>query len=296
MANKFWNGATSTAYGTGGNWVGGVAPVNGDDVYFDRACTYTPAGSDQSGTTLNSGHVGPNFNGANIGSSGSPLILDTNYFSYQNTTCAQAWISLQNGAAAANISVDVFDSYDGSSSPTTRGLHLSCNSTDIFSPCRIRGSTDATVTLDSDCNVTQIDQQGGLLYVLDADGNTTINLIGGVMHYDVAVALTTINVGGGTLYMDDGNTSTVTTLNQWGGTIVWQAANTITTYNGYAGDFDGTSPIGVYTITNTNIWDADMDLRGGLGEPTFTNAPKILGSGSITTDPAATRAVGTLIK
>ncbi|HYF35310.1 MAG TPA: hypothetical protein VD994_08490, partial [Prosthecobacter sp.] len=55
MANKVWDGSSSTAWATGANWVGDAAPsATGDSAFFDQTSDGANgvAGSDQTATTL----------------------------------------------------------------------------------------------------------------------------------------------------------------------------------------------------------------------------------------------------
>lgn len=282
MATKYWAGTVSTSYATAGNWEGGVAPIAGDTVIFP-AGSNTCAGSDQSGTALAAFIVDSGYTGT-IGSSGTPLIIDTNILSYAGQGTS-AWISAQNGAAAANIQLDVLSAYS-TSAPTTEGLHLLCNSTDIFEPCRIHGGT---VSFDATSRFTTLLVAGGTVYVNSATGATTAFLLGGTVYYDAAVTLTTLNCVGGTWYHSD-DANGVTTINVWGGTVNYQGVGTVTTLNVYLSTaiFTAADSDHRFTITTCNIYEGDVYITNKIGTPTFTNPVNYYGNGQLVGGPART--------
>lgn len=269
MATKVWIGASS-AYGTGSNWVGGVAPVNGDDVVIPSG-SGSIDGSDQSGTTLDSFRVHSGFEGT-IGSSGTPLILDTNILKYDGNA-TQCWLSVQNGGAGGSVQTDISGGA-ATSSPLTQGLHIKCNASgDKLDPCRVSGGY---TSFDEDCNIDAIVQTGGTLWIRDADGLATYHLIAGTCNYYANDAITTLNAVGGTWNHQE-DAAAITTINNYGSTVNWYDDSTITTLNNYAGTFDASVGDNLFTITNSSIWGGTIDGRNGIGGITFSNSTNIYG-------------------
>lgn len=274
MAIKYWNGATDTAYTTATNWDGGVAPIAADTVIIRADAVNGIAGSDQSATALASFIVQPGCT-IDIGSSGSPLIIACDDFMAAPTSGNQ-WFSLQDGTAAGLVTtVDIRGGY-ASTTPTTEGLHIKSNTTDTLSPCRVHSGQ---VNFDEDCNIPTLDVLGGTVYVNDADGLTTVNCTGGTVYNAAGDAITTLNVAGSCLYYHLEGGGAITTTNVWGGTFNYRSASTITTLNGRYGTITFAETTLRCTVTNCSLWAANMDLRNGIGTPTFSNAVQQLGSG-----------------
>jgi hypothetical protein len=51
-ATRTWTGAVNNLWSAGGNWIGGVAPVSGDDLVFPAAGSNTNTVNDLAGLTL----------------------------------------------------------------------------------------------------------------------------------------------------------------------------------------------------------------------------------------------------
>ena len=62
-------------------------------------------------------------------------------------------------------------------------------------------------------------------------------------------------------------------------TFNYRSASTITTLNGRYGTITFAETTLRCTVTNCSLWAANMDLRNGIGTPTFSNAVQQLGSG-----------------
>lgn len=76
MATCVWTGAVSGNWATAGNWVGGVVPADGDDVWFIDNDRDLNEGLDTQDTELANLYVDMTYTGK-IGTEGSFLILDT---------------------------------------------------------------------------------------------------------------------------------------------------------------------------------------------------------------------------
>jgi len=279
MATRYWNGAADTSYTNTANWDGATAPVAADSVIIRADAVNGIAGSDQSATALASFMIQFGCT-IDIGSSGAPLIIACDDF-LAAPTGGNQWFALQDGTAAGlATTVDIRGGLV-SSSPTTEGLHIKSNTTDTLSPCRVHSGQ---ANFDEDCNIPVLDVLGGNAYINDADGLTTVNCTGGIVYNAADDAITTLNLAANVLYYHLEGAAAITTLNVWGGTLNYRSAATITTLNGRFGTITFADTTLRCTVTNCSLWSANLDLRNGIGTPTFTNVIARLGNGQVSGD------------
>lgn len=289
MAVKVWKstGFTNQTFTTAGNWVGDAAPSAGDDLYFTQGSNDVD-GSDQTATSYGNVYVGVNYTGS-IGSSGAYLILDCDRVEY-NGQCPGAWISVENGAAGTDIpfvvgpdaiEADITDLDAG-------GLHIKTNDTDDLNPLRIRGGKTRVETGTRLTNLFAFDG------TLDIDGSTTgwvSAIVGGTATITTDSAPSTTWATMGSCNITYAGTSAVTAVTMYGGTVNWTGSAGITTLTAYQGSFDGTESNSNWTITNqVVVYDATVDLRTHLGQPTLSGGYEIRGSGTVTVDNAVGQA------
>jgi len=242
MANKVWTGATEdSTWTTAGNWVGGVAPVNGDDVYITGA--YSINGIDQSAVSLNSLRVADTYRGS-IGASGSYLEIDV-------AAAAPGVLSYAGKGPHAYLKGDFESVYVNATGAGANALHLFGNG-DIDDLIISKG----IVTIDSGSTVIDI-------YM----GYATNQLTDARLTVEATVTLTNLRAYGGTTALGSAATlveckagtitstaGAVTTVNVEGGTYNAESTGTITTANLYTGAFDTTGMSRPRTITTLNRW------------------------------------------
>jgi len=283
MATKIWNGAAAdNTYTTAGNWVGGAAPGNNDDVIFPamtQAAGTDVDGSDQSGTTLNSFTVMAGC-GCNLGSSGTRLYISvggaaTNAFNFAGSgTCYIGF----TGSVTANVT-----SCAGSGGEGTFGLNLTAadntelnvstesgcslgiaglaGETATFTTIRISGAGETTIGSGVTCTT------------LWMSGNPTVYAYPNI---------TTIYRGGGTLYKESG---TLTTLySSESGSCVYNSTGTLTTAYVYnSRGLDLSQDLRPKTITTCIAYTPDaIYCPNGSGVSqvvTFTNGISYYGCG-----------------
>ena len=264
MADKTWTGASSSVWGTAGNWSPSGVPVASDDVYIVSG-SVDITGEDQSAVALGRLVVGAGYSG-NIGSSGTKMQIDATSFDFSSSGTS-AYLE------GTYTTVTVLDTTSSSTA-----LNLS-GSSDTITTLRILGGS-GTVTIDSSCNITTTIEQIGASGIVTniADGTTiggsaTLTMDSGRMELNQSVPTITLFGGDLVATLDSG---TVTLIEQYGGKVRWNpsAACTITTLTVYAGMFDSrdsTSP--EFTITNTTLHqEGTIDERSGLLNATYTNA------------------------
>jgi len=257
MATKVWKETpTDTAWSTATNWVGDAAPGAADDVIVN-AGSAAIAGSDETGTALNSATFGVNHTG-NVATTGSHLLLDTAKLNYAAETNNQtAFIDVQNGGANAKVECRITGT-GSTASPTTEGLHLKSRNTDEIDPLIMRGGF---VTIGGSSELVTVHVYGGELRLgTSLTGLTTINNNGASV-LEVDTAVTTINQIAGNL---EHLTGAVTTLNIYGGTAVWSSTGTLTLFELWGGTFDLSDAKETFTITNGNVHGGTLNGLAGI--------------------------------
>lgn len=284
MATKTWNGsAGDNNFGTAGNWIGGVAPVNGDSVIFNEAGTSNCTAGMATGLTLQNFIVFPGYTGT-IGAAGSPIVFTgtAGYFVhfmgggggalYVQSTCPEI-ICDSDSTAATCLQVG-----GGATTVTTltanKGrISVAASTTVTTANIGYRTSPTSDVTLAMATTVTA----------------TTCNVSGGVI---TAQSLpTTLRMSGGIWTQTNPQSGTLTTLELKGSSRYnWsQSGETITTLNLFDDAiFDATGLSGAGTITTATVYSATSQLLVACGRRiTFTNGIKCnyTGIGKLRFDP-----------
>lgn len=281
MPEKVWQGGHSgseTSYTEANNWVGGVAPVNGDDVVIaphpTTGTSHNIVGSDQSTTTLASFKVHKNYAG-NLGSSSTYLKIDAADFKLKGSG-DEMWIQATNGGSAIDsFEVEMTHSVQASNR-TTKGVHLIADD-DIT----ILSVAQGVFTLEaaSTGTVVEVANQGSSASVyLDNLATTVHNEGSGTIVIHADAACTTIeNHGSGTISVLDGGAGTIKVH---AGRVSYQSPDNITTIvemHG-SGTFDNSSNQNAITINAAKVYGSGtLDDRNGRGT-TFTSAPQKLGT------------------
>jgi hypothetical protein len=261
MATYTWTGASSTAWGTAGNWSpSGPPATSGDTAIFDQNATQAVAGSDQSATTLAALIIYDTCT-KNIGDATTPLKIGATLVEIgkpknngTEATTSMGRVNLDLAAAATSVTA-----YKTATTLPDTGLEA----------VRLKGShTSNTFTATA-----------GTSYGLatNAVGDTatfaTVNVSGGLVNIGSGVTLTTLTVSGNaaqvfknsaatTLAIDAGTVSsygdyTDTTVTLTGGTYRFghrkTGGNSITTLNLRGGKLDATVNPSAYTVGTTNF-------------------------------------------
>lgn len=272
------------------NWVGGVVPVNADDVYLQNSSSSILYGLDQSAVTLTSLTIDSTFTGfvglPKYSGSGS-----TAYLEYRDTY-------LKVGATTMNVGVGGGQATSGAGSGRIKinagTVQYTANVLSTGSPAD-QGLPALTLKGTHASNAINL-QQGRVGVAIEAGDTSTLaaiklgyltspatdaNLVlgsgvtlssctvtqdGGTL--EVASNLSTINQYGGTLTVL--KAATVTTLNVQTGTCYYQSSGTITTATvGAAGELDFSRDPRARTITNTTVYGRYTDPNKTV---TWTNA------------------------
>lgn len=248
-----WTGTSSTAFATGGNWLGASAPVTGDSATLDGRATQGMVGSDQSTITL---AVLTQYSkmSYNIGSSGTMLqisatsvLLGVAAPDGSNSTPGEIALNFGTAQNTTTVFSSAVQGTSGLPPILLKGSHASNKLTvvggSVGVAAEIPGSTatyatvnivgrSASVLLTSGCTLTTINQDDG--YFLLKAAATTINQKGGTGEVSGSGAITTFNCNG---RLNHKGTGTVTTLNVQD--------------NGVA-DFSDT--FDAVTVTNCNVY------------------------------------------
>jgi len=247
MANTIWTGASSTNFGTAGNWTNGV-PTSANPGIFGSAnvgnCT---TGMDQgaldiAGLIVHSGYTGQ------IGSSGDPLKLSTNLLWYEG---AGGLYFASDANGIANKTDEVFIKAAHANVP----VEIDSNSADAGQVDNIH-IVRGNVTLAA--NITGIDRMtvgyvnnllGDARVTLAASSTalTLLNMTGGQVQSDVPI--TNAVVDGGVLDHQEGQGITNAYVNA-NGRLLYGSTSTMSFAEiGGGGLIDLTQDGGAKTIT-----------------------------------------------
>ncbi len=278
MAVKIWNGATDDDWTNTGNWVGGVIPVNGDDVYIKQADNSILTNLDQSSLSLTSLHITQAFN-LQVGDDTESLKLDVdNVFigsSADGNNGSAQYIGLE--FVTSNTTIDVINSNSsGVDFNNSKQFGQNVQITDFGSgtiDLIVRRGTvgalinaGATGTLNSlttyggktvvgeGCTVTTIEEVGGDIDCYD--DAITATLKGGTFNLFLGANITTLNLENGCQFISQGN-GTITTLNANGGIgrLLYKGLTVTTVVAGRGANLD----IDVDLVTITN----EIDIASG---------------------------------
>ena len=240
--NKISSFSTDGDWTNTANW-GGVAPVDTDTVFVhsgDQAIT----GVDQSDIELATLRFAPSWTG-NIGSSGTPLWIDSTLFYYEaNTTAAYIdgiFSKMYFNSVSSEPNALVLNATNANTVTALyarRGtLTIGAAGTVTAGHMNPMGDTDTLkVTIASGATVANWTMSGGRLYNNAAISTEFIQSGGIVEHLANTAALwtlmggklipkggtvTTLDMYGGELDLDQGTGQrTISTINYYGGTII----------------------------------------------------------------------------
>ena len=266
MATKYWTGATSTAYGTGGNWEAAVVPTTADHVRLRAASVVAIASNlDQSAVAIGDFIVESGYTGAiGTAASGVPtyLQLDPNLFSFAGT--GLSYIDLSAAAIDAKIT--------NTTTPGTGQSGLYLIGSAIANLVVSGGSVGVAAVAGSTAAVTTGHVNGGTVVFGAGTTLTTLRVNGGLAR--VQCALTTVNQHGGTVMTEE--IGAITTYNAYGGTAILNSVGTITTLNIFAGAsvvMTGNSRARTVTTTVFNPGSSASSLSLDPSVVTQTNKP-----------------------
>lgn len=265
MAITGWTGASSTAFGTVGNWTNGV-PVDGDTaVFFGTPANNLTTDLAQSAIELNRLEVHSSFTGKIGVDAASPLIIDVNNSTNPRTVInggIGSQVYLNGDQTSVWVNTAGTAKFDGGTITTltlqkgTVSLIAGVTVTTLYVSYNTVVASNVTLTIESGATVT------------------TAHVVGGTT--TASMAPTTLNMLAGSWTQDDAGD--ITTLNQYGGTFTWvdSGGNTITKLNQYGGTFDGRPSYGNNTITDIDvIGPASVLYLDQTGRITVTNSPRI---------------------
>lgn len=257
MPVKIWSGASSGNMATAGNYVGGVAPLAGDTVIFDRGSVSVTAWTavELVNVTITQGYTG------SIGTSGSPLAMTEGITGTLKVGGKQTgvYLSVPNAKAIATLSAEsgvVTISGSGTGAVTTANVSSGA-------------SFVATVPVLTTLNVVTPDSSA--IVATSGTAITTANVIGRLETTDRNI--TTLNVGGSGRVVAKGTTAITTATIGNGGTLNKQSSSTDTTVtvqfggtltnegNTYMDNGSGTAP----TVTTLNLWSGSKFIPNGVG-------------------------------
>lgn len=295
MATKIWTGASSGAWGTAGNWSGGV-PENGDDVYFLNNAVAVTSGLDQSAVTVASLHIEQSYTGS-IGTATEYLAIGaTNVYIGEHygsgTPSGSGRLKLDLRAACTSFNVynsasTATDTYlapiqviSGANAITTLAVNKGKVGFCVGSPSETATITTANIGYDTSinndavvefgvgCTLTTLNKTGGDVVLRGLV--TTINNDGGELTTATTDNITTLAIRGGTVTLV--NLGTVTTYTIEGGTCYLDKHGAITTSNCNGGVSDWIRTRNARTVTTLNIKPgATIRLDKTSGVVTLTN-------------------------
>lgn len=265
MADYVWTGASSTAFGTAGNWSPAGPPITGDNAIFDhRAQNDCSTDLAQSAITLATARITSGFT-KKIGlyATGSLTRLS---ISITSLVIGEALGDGSIGAGSSLIAINL-----GTAQNTTRVLNGATSGEDTgFAPILLKG-THASNALHVFSGWVGV----GTVTLAETSTFAAINVTGPEANVELGsgLTLTTINqVDGQVAFRNN-----LTTLNQEGGTAISEGAATITTAD-IGGTFFSNS---TGTITTLNVQDNGLaDFSQSPTGRTVTNCT-VYGTGRI---------------
>jgi len=245
-AYQYWDGDTSTDYGTAGNWrladgTAGAVPLITDVVTFPSGCANAVAGGDYNGVALLSFTVKDGYSGT-MGSAtnGFATALQIAATTFNFAGSGVSYIDLTaNSTTTCNVT-------KAAPSPGIGEYGLTLSSADTIANLNISLASGESV------GVAALAGQTGTFTNVNIDGAGTITLGSGM------ATITALAIGGtGTVYID----CTYTTLTISGNPTVYQRSGAGTTLICQGGRFYNNS---TGTIAATNIFPgATVDCTDG---------------------------------
>jgi hypothetical protein len=213
----------SSVFGTAGNWLGGVAPVNNDTVYITGTVAITGVATLLTGITL---IVEDGYTGPTIGTGVLPLSITCASFTY-NSSQGVHYFDLLTSAIAVNIL-----NAPGQASSTTYGLNIKGSA---LTTMTIGGGSVAIAGQENETAVVAtINTTGSGTSVLAGNGvtATTITHSGGTFMQECISTTTTVHSGTYTTRKTGTLTAgTIATLNVNGGIVYPESTGLISTLN-----------------------------------------------------------------
>lgn len=279
-----------------GNWAGGVAPIDGDDVIFDQGSVDVLYDLDQNGVTPASITILPGYTG-NIG---LPVVNEDNsngpYFEYRET-----YLKYGTSGDSTNIAVLINGGgqrvkYSAGSSQATFRVEGTGQSNDQNVPaCLLKGThaSNALHVSKGDVGFAYYGGETGTLVTLNVGFQTNVAGDASVrLGSGVTLTAPTITVTGGYLEINSAITSTSVVV-QYDGEIKLNGTGGLAA--GLAvrgGDFiyNSTGTLGgAPVVSGTGHLDFSQDLRA----KTVTNAIDVYGDKAKISDPH--KSIGTLV-
>ena len=289
MALKVWKEVpTNTTYTTASNWVGGVAPVSGDEVLFSQGSGNVD-GSDETARLLAGFTVGSGYTGT-MGSSGSPLKIDTPTFVF-NGQGDHAWISLED-AGGSTVDCRILGTKSTALADyPTKGLHINANGAENLTPFVVGGGYVEQEASVGAGGIAGVEVSGGTVFLITLAVGGTLAISGGTCSSNAGTT-GALKVSGGTWTQTAGSITTVEVYS--GGTLDWQGAGNITN-----GTIRGSGVLTfanleiACTVTTIKLYDsATLNISNGIKQPTFSNAVQQIGNGTtIITDATTTATI-----
>lgn len=268
MAVKEWDGSESGNFGTADNWVGGVAPVNGDDVIINTGSRNIDDGL-ATGLDLASIYVGPNYTGQIGNSVTAPLVV-----------AVTGEVTFDGGGAAHYLKADTAQIEDvrvKQIGPNLDGTLYLCGGT-FAKLIQNRGIVQVHSGTVTEAELAALSSLLSTQVILKVDGGTVTTLHGikGAVEMikDATGTITTALLYGADLTVNDGTLANVDVCHK-DVTVLWQpdTATNITQARVFAGTFNGEGSPAARTIST---------LERHSGSETFLdNGPKNI---TVTTD------------
>lgn len=258
--NKIWTGASSGNWSTTGNWLDGVLPGSGDNIYFVADYNVDLTSSlDRTAVAFDYGNiiVEPGFTGK-IGTKTAYLEIRCTGVdfkgsgeTYLDVNTSAIDIRVDGTAAAATgksglylkgSAIDEINVISGSvgiaakAGETTTATTLTVNGGTVLvgDGCTLTNATVYSGSFTSQASITTLKNYNGSVTTEESAAITTLNLYSGSHTHNGTGTIATANIEGGTLDLfQSGLARTVTTLNlNPGGNIVYDPdLITITTLN-----------------------------------------------------------------
>ena len=229
MARRTWEGLTSKAYATAGNWKEGSAPSAGDEVWLTG--TQALDGSDQSATELDDFLDELN---AEVGNDQAYLQIGT----------SKAVFNYASGIQYIDLDDSDIDVLVRRTQATEWSLYLL--GSDLNTVTNINGYVSVAGLVNDTSTVVNFRQDGdGRARLGSGTTLTTVYQRSGRVLMECAG--TTVTVHGGTF--ETRGSGAITTINQYGGNVKLNSTGTVTAYNHYGGKLNATGDSIEKTIT-----------------------------------------------
>ncbi|UCC31525.1 MAG: hypothetical protein JSU86_04455 [Phycisphaerales bacterium] len=223
----FWVG--SGLFSTSGNWTPAGPPGAGDTAILDGRSQNNMTGSDESATAL-AAFIVRDGNRAQVGSDGTPLIIEADKFSIRGRGAAYLQPS---GTTDPKILVDT---YIGGNKTSLKLTGRNPEILDVLGGLVVNSSTSGSMSQHVTVGASRRwGFRGGRLEWNALYSPYRISLQEGELAIYSAISVGVAVVDGGELIMLDGNATFVYVA---GGVVNWQSDGTLTRLSGISGTFD----------------------------------------------------------